>query len=98
MTLEEGRAVLRGVELSDDEVRFLDGALRRSGTDYTEEGLRTFAAWELTAEVDVTDDGRWSLFVAGPRVNAEWTLLVDRETGEVEVGMVATLADEPPPE
>jgi hypothetical protein len=90
------RRALDGVPLTDEEVRFLHRALRRSDTPYTERGLATYAEWELTAEVQVAPDGRWRLRVAGPRVNAEWELRVDRETGAVEEGALATDATEAP--
>jgi len=94
---DEMRSALTGLPLSDDEIHFLDAALERSGTEYTEHGLATFAEWELVAEVSEASDGRWRLAIAGPRVNAEWELFVDRATGAVEEGMVATL-EEPPPD
>lgn len=83
------RRALSGASLSDEEVRWLDAALRRSKTDYTEQGLATFVEWGLVAEV--TRDGNvLGLFVGGPRVNAEWRLEVLPD-GTVKRGTVYTL-------
>lgn len=90
------RRALSGATLSDDEVVFLHESLRRSGTDYTENGLLTLAEWELTAQV-TNVPGTYQLFVSGPQVNAEWGLDIERSTGTVTVGMIATLAEEPEP-
>ena len=92
----ELRSVLAGHPLTDEEVEFLHQALMRSGTEYTSDGLRTFAEWDLHANVTLDADGRWSILVAGPRVNAEWTLYVDPTTGAVEEGPVFT--EEPAPD
>ena len=89
-------SVLSGHPLTDAEVEFLHQALMRSGTEYTSDGLRTFAEWDLYGNVTLASDGRWSILVAGPRVNAEWTLYVDPTTGAVEEGAVFT--EEPMPE
>ncbi len=92
------RSVLRGEPLTDAQILFLHAALQRSGTEYTKNGLLTFAEWELAAEVRLKSDKRWSLRVAGPSVNAEWQLLVDPETGEVEEGYVSTYLPIPDPQ
>lgn len=90
--------MLAGHRLTAEEVEFLHEALKRSGTEYTSDGLRTFAEWELQGNVTLDADGRWSILVAGPRVNAEWTLYVDPTTGVVEEGAVFTEAPAPEPE
>ncbi len=91
------RRALTGAELSDDEVAFIDRSLRASDTDYTEDGLATYVEWELTAVVSTTEDAYW-LGVAGPRVNAEWEMRIDRQTGAVSIEMTATEEPEPPPD
>lgn len=83
------RRALSGVPLSDEEVRWLDAALRRSKTPYTEQGLATFVEWGLVAEVTRNGDVI-GLFVGGPRVNAEWRLEVLPD-GTVKRGTVYTL-------
>ncbi len=89
------RPALSGASVSDEEVGFIHESLRRWGGEYTEDGLLTFVEWELVARVESSSE-RYELMVAGPRVNAEWELFIDRRTGEVTEGMVATLAEEPP--
>jgi len=91
------RPALSGASVSAEDVRFIDESLRHSGQDYTEDGLLTFVEWELVARVRSSTE-RFKLMVSGPRVNAEWELLIDRRTGEVTVSEVATLAEEPPDE
>ncbi len=85
------RSVLTGEPLTDEEVRFLHEALQRAKMDYTQNGLLTYAEWELRARVTVETEGKWRLFVEGHQVNADWELFVDRETGEVEEGWQGTI-------
>ncbi len=91
------RSVLLYEPLTDAEVRFLHQALERSGLEFTQKGLLTFAEWELYAEVTIARDGRWSLTVAGPQVDWAWDLYVDRETGEVEDYAISTVLPIPDP-
>lgn len=79
---------------SDEDVLFIDRALRASGTDYTEDGLATYVEWGLTAVVTTTAQA-YRLGVSGPRVNAEWELLIDRQSGRVTIEMTATEAEPP---
>jgi hypothetical protein len=83
------RRALAGASLSDAEVRWLDAALRRSKSPYTDRGLETFVEWGLVAEVTRKGDVL-ALFVSGPRVNAEWKLEVLAD-GTVKEGTVYTL-------
>lgn len=91
------RSVLTGEPLTDEEVLFLHQALQRTKLDYTDQGLLTYAEWELRARVRVEADGRWSLFVDGDQVNADWMLFVDPKTGEVEESWQGTVFPIPDP-
>jgi hypothetical protein len=88
---------LSGAELTDEEVRFIDAGLRRSGLEYTENGLSTFVEWELGADVTASESS-YRLYVAGARVNAEWEIFIDRRTGAATQGTVATEDPAPPPD
>lgn len=81
--------------LTDADVRFIHESLLGSSAEYTDAGLLTFVEWELVAQVEGSAE-RFVLLVAGPRVNAEWELFIDRRSGEVTQGMIATEAEGPP--
>ena len=89
-----GRKWLSG-PLSDSDIVFIHESLKASGHGYTENGLFTFAEWELSAPVEVTES-QFALAIAGPKVNFEMELIIDRNTGVVSEGVVWT--DEPMPE
>jgi hypothetical protein len=96
--IADGRTVIANDDhLSDAEVRFLDQALRRSRTDYTEQGFSTFREWELVVTIEAAAESYLlAVFPSTGRVNAEWTLKVEKATGQVSMESLFTL--EPPPE
>lgn len=83
------RRALAGEPLSDAEVLFLHESLLASKTEYTERGLLTFVEWSLFATVKRSGTS-FELFVAGPKVNAEWELTVGA-SGTVKKGNVYRL-------
>jgi hypothetical protein len=87
----------RNPGLASEQLAFIEGALRRSGTGYVEEGFRTLAEWGLELFIEEHPD-HYDLRVVPDdtqRVNAEWGLRLFKADGRVERRYVAQL--EPPP-
>ncbi len=85
-----------GAGLSDEDVAFIHQSLIASGTEYTQQGLETFLEWELEARVTATPEklALWVMPTTG-KVNADWTLEIDRSTGAVTEGWVSTFMEPP---
>lgn len=78
--------------LSDNEIMFIHEALVKSGLEYTENGFDTLKTWELLATIK-EDEKNYYITISPitARVNAEWQLQIDKNTGTTEQTWSATL-------
>ena len=80
--------------LAKDQLAFIEAAI--TGTEYAKDGFQTLQAWEVSLKINDEGERYHLLFVPETgKVNARWTLYVDKATGQVTAGVTATTAPEP---
>ena len=80
--------------LSNEQLLFIESAI--TGSEYVEQGFQSLKKWDISLKI-IDEGERYYLtfFPETGKVNAEWTLYVDKGTGKVTPGMTATSEPEP---